>query len=71
MTFISGLDHTRIIKYHTLKYACIVKKIKYTYDTHIITQVGKNGSLRTRSTVFCRHVMCHISKATTLHSAVT
>jgi len=44
-----GLDRTRIIKYHTLKYVRIVKKIKYAYDTRIITQVGKNASLRTRS----------------------
>jgi len=60
-----GLDHTRIIKYHTLKYVRIVKKIKYAYDTRIIiTQVGKNAALY----IFC--VMCYISKATTLHSAV-
>ena len=69
-----GLDRTRVIKYHTLKYVRIVKKIKYAYDTRIITQVGKNASLRTRSrrpTVFCRCVMCYISKAASLHSAVT
>jgi len=34
------LDHTRIIKYHTLKYVRIVKNIKYAHDTRIITQVG-------------------------------
>jgi len=70
----TGLDHTRIIKYHTLKYVRIIKKIKYAHDTRIITQVGKNASLRTssrRPTVFCRCVICYISKATTLHSAVT
>ena len=37
------LDHTRIIKYHTLKYVRIVKNIKYAYDTRIITQVGSSG----------------------------
>ena len=39
------LDRTRIIKYHTLKYLRIVKKIKYACDTRIITQVGKNAAL--------------------------
>jgi len=57
------LDHTRIIKYHTLKYVRIVKKIKYAYDTRIITHVGKNAALY--------FFALYISKATTLHSAVT
>ena len=45
--FPTKLDHTRNIKYHTLKYVRIVKKIKYAYDTRIIrpTQVGKNAAL--------------------------
>ena len=33
------LNHTRIIKYHTLKYIRVIKKIKYTNYTRIITQV--------------------------------
>ena len=42
------LDHTHIIKYHTLKYLRIVKKIKYAYDTRIIiTQVGKKDKVHT------------------------
>ena len=47
MQFSSGskLDHTHIVKYHTLKYVRIVRKIKCTYDTHIITQIGKNAAL--------------------------
>ena len=39
------LEHTRIIKYHTLKYLRIIKKIKYTYDTRIITQVGRRDKV--------------------------
>jgi hypothetical protein len=30
------LDHTRIIKYHTLKNVCMLNKIKYAYDTRIL-----------------------------------
>ena len=41
------LDHTRIIKYHTLKYVRIVKNIKYAYDTRIITQVGRKDKVHT------------------------
>jgi len=41
------LDHTRIIKYHTLKYVRIVKNIKYAYDTRIITQVGRKDTVHT------------------------
>jgi len=41
------LGHTRIIKYHTLKYVRIVKNIKYAYDTLIITQVGRNDKVHT------------------------
>ena len=41
------LDHTRIIKYHTLKYLRIVKKITYAYDTRIITQVGRKDKVHT------------------------
>ena len=41
------LDHMRIIKYHTLKYVRIVKNIKYVYDTHIITQVGRKDKVHT------------------------
>jgi len=44
---ITVLDHTRIIKYHTLKYVCIVKNIKYAYDTRIITQVGRKDKVHT------------------------
>jgi len=43
----SVLDHTRIIKYHTLKYVRIVKDIKYAYDTCIITQVGRKATVHT------------------------
>jgi hypothetical protein len=33
LLFQANLDHTRIIKYHTLKYVRIIfKKIKYAYD---------------------------------------
>jgi len=47
-TFISAvLDHTRIMKYHTLKYLRIVKKIKYACDTRIITQVGRKDKVHT------------------------
>ena len=41
------LDHTRIIKYHTLKYLRIVKNIKYAYDTRMITQVGRKDKVHT------------------------
>jgi len=41
------LDHTRIIKYNTLKYVHIVKNIKYAYDTRIITQVGRKDTVHT------------------------
>jgi len=41
------LDHTSIIKYHTLKYVRIVKNIKYAYDTRIITQVGRKDKVHT------------------------
>jgi len=39
------LDHTRIIKYHTLKYVRNVKNIKYAYDTKILTQVGRKDKV--------------------------
>jgi len=39
------LEHTRIIKYHTLKYVRIVKKIKYAYDTRVDKQVCRNAAL--------------------------
>ena len=48
----------RIIKYHTLKYVRIVKNIKYVYDTHIITQVGRKDKVHkvhTESLHYTRH----------------
>ena len=38
--YCSNLDHTCLIKYHTLKYVRIIKQIKYAYYTRIITLVG-------------------------------
>jgi hypothetical protein len=47
------VDHTLIIKYHTLKYVRIIKKIKYAYDARVITKAWSYAYYKISYFIIC------------------